>query len=835
MMHAIRCLAFILSCCCAGFATAAPDGEALQALVSAYSAIGSHRTGTPEDERTVAWFAQQLRERGATVSLEPFAFDRYDARAEVRIDGQAVPSLALYYEGEGELQDVQPFVAAASALDGDRPAAALQAAIAQARAAGAKVAVVATLNEAGELQVPNRAAAGGSGLPVVLVPGRLAEALKAGTVRVDLSARSAPARSHNVVAAFGDVSRSPIVIATPLSCWFACAGERGTGIALAIALAAHLAPRHPVLVVGSPGHELLPHVGLQAFLREHRIAPAMVLHLGANVALGQPGPEGRMAFAPGRVAGLRMGPGAAARLKPALESMGLKVYVNPPRWLGEGALWAEATAAPMLSIVGAGPLFHTPADTPERATSPALMAQAFAALSGLLDTWLQVAPLEMLARLKPEVKPFSAQEIDRVPTGDCFWVGAVSPGTFNILYPDEGVTYYGAQYRLPAGASLSLEGRFPHARHMSINAYDAQGQPLDRIVDVLVDPLPGGTNPFRPGARRDAAARGWRVQLQPRELVAGQPVDDATRPPGTLYLPQGEPLTQLWYRIYLPDQGRDATGGAGLPRPVLTLAGGHRLDGEALCRAIVVKDGAVRDIRVPAEPLKAMFALPSTAPFHPAQAQPRWNAFFNPALGVASLLIGTPYEAARSRMDATRRGGFYGTLDNTYLSMYVDDRYGDVLVLTGRAPSTPRTLGGERVMQAADLRYWSVCKYRSLADTAVDACLNDEQVPRDAQGRYTIVVSPPERRPSNARRECGVAWLPWGSGDALGNAHGGFLLMRQMLPSAAFRPSSAFATRGPGDEQQVLGAYYPEPGYVSRAAFEAQGCPAAGDVAGQRR
>ena len=33
-------------------------------------------------------------------------------------------------------------------------------------------------------------------------------------------------------------------------------------------------------------------------------------------------------------------------------------------------------------------------------------------------------------------------------------------------------------------------------------------------------------------------------------------------------------------------------------------------------------------------------------------------------------------------------------------------------------------------MEAANLRYWSLCKYRSLADTAVDSCVYDEQVPR---------------------------------------------------------------------------------------------------------
>ena len=42
-----------------------------------------------------------------------------------------------------------------------------------------------------------------------------------------------------------------------------------------------------------------------------------------------------------------------------------------------------------------------------------------------------------------------------------------------------------------------------------------------------------------------------------------------------------------------------------------------------------------------------------------------------------------------------------------------------------------------------DLRYWSVCKYRSVADGAVDSCIYDEQAPVDGAGRTLIVVSTP--------------------------------------------------------------------------------------------
>ena len=203
----------------------------------------------------------------------------------------------------------------------------------------------------------------------------------------------------------------------------------------------------------------------------------------------------------------------------------------------------------------------------------------------------------------------------------------------------------------------------------------------------------------------------------------------------------------------------------------------------------------------------------------------QWNSFFNPLFTLANVLINTPFEGLRSRMDATRRSGFYGTLDNFYMTTYVDKRYGDALVIQGKAPRTPRTVKGAAVLNAdVDLRYWSICKGRSIHDGAVDACLFDEQVPQDGAGRYTVLVSAPESRPANARAECGVAWMPWGVGDGMDNSHGGYVILRHMKPSPGFT-RSLWSTKVPGDETAVLGDYYPAANYESKAAFEARGCP----------
>lgn len=445
-----------------------------------------------------------------------------------------------------------------------------------------------------------------------------------------------------------------------------------------------------------------------------------------------------------------------------------------------------------------------------------------------------------LTRLRPRVEPVPAEQIARVNARsgltDCFWAATVSPDTLNILIPDSGVVYWLAQFQLPAGAALRFEGRYPHARHISFNSYDAAGMPVDRVNDLMLPAAPGATNPFLPGARRDGAQRGYTLRVAEREgLRAGQPLDETLREPGTLYVPRAEAGAgrhQLWYRIYVPDAGRDRKGGVPLPEPVLTTAAGHELRGEALCRTINVAESVANDVRVPAEALQPLLKMRGEqirSPHHPAQNPPSWNAFFNAPLSALNLLIGTPQEALRQRMDVTRRGGFYSTLDNTYMSSYVDRRHGELLVLQGRAPRTPRTGQGQATMAAdAELRYWSLCKNRSLADTAVDACLYDEQVPVDRAQRYTIVVSTVADRPANARAECGVAWLDWGTaGDGIGNPDGGFLVFRHMLPHPDFK-QSLFATRKLGDEREVLGPFHPESAYMSRAAFEQRGCAGKG-------
>ena len=134
------------------------------------------------------------------------------------------------------------------------------------------------------------------------------------------------------------------------------------------------------------------------------------------------------------------------------------------------------------------------------------------------------------------------------------------------------------------------------------------------------------------GRRRLAAKRDYTVKIETRALQASVRVDNPTRPRNTLFVPTDDPLFQLWRRVYVPDQGRDAKGGVALPKPLFTLADGRKLEGESLRREIVVKDRAVKALKATPEGVRRVFAVPgANAPFHPAQPGPvPRSAFFNP-------------------------------------------------------------------------------------------------------------------------------------------------------------------------------------------------------------
>ncbi|HSL56789.1 MAG TPA: hypothetical protein VK866_03005 [Acidimicrobiales bacterium] len=370
-------------------------GAQLMEVVRRYAALGDHRTGDAADAPTAAWLAEEIRARGGEPTLVPYDLDRYVASWAVRVDGVEVASLPLFYEGVGAVRTSRPAVGIGvprsaggerQDLDG------LDAVLTTARADGRPAAVVATAGPTGGLVAINREPVAGSGIPTLLVPGRLGDALALSdrevAVDVEIEARVEPGRSTSVVGHFGPSGGEPVVVATPLSGWFRCAGERGTGIAAALHLATRLAEHHPVVLLASTGHELA-HLGAHALAPHAPSQARAIVHVGASVAAAaEPVTDPATArLSPTRFARAHAGPHRDAvidRIAAALAPAGLTPTVptdptDPEGWIGEARRWAHRDE-PMLSVAGGFFAFHTPDDLPEVSTTPTLLATVAVAL-----------------------------------------------------------------------------------------------------------------------------------------------------------------------------------------------------------------------------------------------------------------------------------------------------------------------------------------------------------------------------------------------------------------------------------------------------------------------
>ncbi|MEZ5375896.1 MAG: hypothetical protein R2733_05230 [Acidimicrobiales bacterium] len=360
-------------------------GSSLYRLVAEYGGFEHHRTGTEHERETQAWLGDHLTDRGAVVRTATYDFDQFVvAEHHVTLDGEAVEAMPLWYAGAGhhDTSDVDrivwPFAGGNHGTDD-----------AWASLIGTRPTVAATAGLDGKLGVPNRAPRFTLDQPVSLIAGSFAEQLLEADVRVVADFHRTTGESVNVFGRFGGESASPLVITTPMTGWFACAGERGTGIAIAIELATRLGGERPVLFVGTTGHEI-GYLGVDRLVNEAGFGtPAAIVHIGASTAAGVV-LDGEGTLSPTRLA-LSSLPAADGRaVVDAAADGGLNVLENPPDWFGEGEM-LKRLDVPLLSFVGTFPDFHTPLDVVERVTTPSMLADASATVEHTVRAFLDAA------------------------------------------------------------------------------------------------------------------------------------------------------------------------------------------------------------------------------------------------------------------------------------------------------------------------------------------------------------------------------------------------------------------------------------------------------------
>jgi hypothetical protein len=410
----------------------------------------------------------------------------------------------------------------------------------------------------------------------------------------------------------------------------------------------------------------------------------------------------------------------------------------------------------------------------------------------------------------------------------CFWRYGPSSGDpyLNIAYPDAATFYWGAVFTVPRGARLQLEGKYPHARYMSLISYDFKGAPLDAVADYLFKPNAGSTNPFVDGADRTTKQRGYSIEVvnEPRATPVrwGVHLKGETRDRIHAPQPADNPQQQLQYRIYARDKGTDETANAGLPEPLLTMADGKVLRGAEACAALRSAQplaGDLAALALPREDLQKLIdeAKKKFGPNGPATFPPTWSKTSQETSRYALYTGDFKVEADVRRRD----GSFYANLDNQYVRTFISRKFGEVWVMRAKAPTTPRTFNGDaKWSDAGELRYWSWCSNQGFGTARVNACVFDEEVPVDAQGFYTIVMSRVADRPRNAIAECGIAWLPMADvGDGTGEPDLTILLMRQMLGAGEFK-NALHGITSQADIERGMGPYFPRGRYMSVSAFE---------------
>jgi hypothetical protein len=402
------------------------------------------------------------------------------------------------------------------------------------------------------------------------------------------------------------------------------------------------------------------------------------------------------------------------------------------------------------------------------------------------------------------------------------------------LYPDPNSTYWFAIMEMPAGSLLTLKGRFPHGRYLQYALY--RSDPLggftatgEAFVDNQIQPDPGSTNPFVPGADRRAENRAYSLTI----ANVDAPEDPADREPNTLYAGVGNKI-QIVYRVYLPDVGCDGSGDVGLPTYTATLADGTELSADDVRSRFnqPLLQGVAPGM--PVAKWRALCESPDNDPALTPETTPARNPavlerYFNNTYSLISVFKSPAVRATVSHAVET---GFGGDPITLFLMGFVSRRFGPLLVIRGKMPTFPDTFkgqdgGGLEVMTDWQSRYWSVIMSEAPPSGMGADALTDMQVPLDADRNYTIVVCRPDDRPANATDENGVAWMDWGTrGEGLDDEKNrtdfGLILFRFMYnnPEWANNPDTIVE---PGTEAEVMGPYFPRLSYTTTEDFEAQG------------
>lgn len=392
------------------------DSGRLMADVQTYYEFGVHRTAYAGDVATSAWLTQRFRALGLDTSTQTFPLRQFfleqasieDSRGRIEAFPiwlpRTTPSegltrrLAVVEEATPPdamrdaivwLQPSEGTAAARAALD-RKAIESGAAAIIFATSDGAGLGVLQAVNAERQYVDTERP------VPTLIFGSAEADRLRQSVgreVTVRLTGRMVEdAEATNVIGRrIVDEDADWIVVSTPSSGWFTCAGERGPGIAMLLALAEWVSARSDglnYLFVATSGHEL-DYLGARLF-HEAGLAPPPErtrawVHLGAQIATPPWRPvDGVLTPTSDVVTGtLQASEELADVMRAAFEDLPMFALRTDTR-VGEFRDLVEHGYRGVGVVGGSNPWFHVQGDDP-RAVSPATLAAVTGAMARALE------------------------------------------------------------------------------------------------------------------------------------------------------------------------------------------------------------------------------------------------------------------------------------------------------------------------------------------------------------------------------------------------------------------------------------------------------------------
>lgn len=406
----------------------------------------------------------------------------------------------------------------------------------------------------------------------------------------------------------------------------------------------------------------------------------------------------------------------------------------------------------------------------------------------------------------------------------CGWQFASNIDTMNIAFPDESAKYWVALVPMLPQTRLRIDGYYPDARYFSYNVYDGLLRPTDAIADAEIVPNDGGRNSFveEDAPYGDSYTAYVEFTAPPEE-----------RAPNTVYAgqmqlgPQAIPqplLTAVFYRTYVPAEGKDFDGGVGLPLLTFEMADGSQeiLPAGNCAEPILPTLGNVLPSAGVNDQLEGT-GLPddifSNLPFYLGlgDASAKTNVFYglsSTAFNIIRGFLGLPVpDGAEHSIPLGGGGGFLSNKHNHYATNLFTRSYGNVAMIRAKAP-TFRDQDGT-AFGSEQLRYWSVCQ-NDLPTQRYVGCYADYQMTLHDDGYFYVMVSDAEDRPSNAEQSNAINWLAWGP------YYDSLLIYRHMLANPSFEETISNVPQGT-PPAEVMGEYSPQPAYCTPEIVEAAG------------